>query len=246
MFLVNVPVCIVAFIAAAIYVPTSRDPDNRPLDPFGSLLSIVTLVGLLYTIIQAPESGWTATNVLIGFAVGSAFGGLFAAWELHTPGADARPPVLREPSGFSAASVTVTLVTFAVFGSTFLLTQYFQFVLGYSPLKSGLMAMPVAIGMMLAAPNAPRFVFRFGTEHVVVTGDLRDRHRHAPLRVEHRHVVVRRRRRGPAHPRLRRRASPRRPQPSRSWARCRSGRPGVGSAVNDLDVVRPAVRSASR
>ncbi len=66
--------------------------------------------------------------------------------------------------------MTVTLVTFAVFGSTFILTQYFQFVLGYSPLKSGLMAMPVAIGMMVAAPNAPRFVFRWGTKRVVVTG----------------------------------------------------------------------------
>ncbi len=84
-FLVNVPVCIVAFVAAAIYVPTSRDPDNRPLDPLGSLLSIITLLGLLYAIIQAPEAGWTATNVLIGFAVGIVGGGLFAAWELHTP-----------------------------------------------------------------------------------------------------------------------------------------------------------------
>ena len=107
--------------------------------------------------------------MLIGFAVGIVFGGLFAAWELHTP-----EPMLDlrffENPRFSAASVTVTLVTFAVFGSTFLLTQYFQFVLGYSPLKSGLMAMPVAIGMMLAAPNAPRFVFRWGTKRVVVIG----------------------------------------------------------------------------
>jgi MFS family permease len=66
--------------------------------------------------------------------------------------------------------VTVTLVTFAVFSSTFLLTQYFQFVLGYSPLKSGLMATPVAVGMMVSAPNAPRFVFRWGTKRVVVAG----------------------------------------------------------------------------
>ena len=168
-FLVNVPVCVIAFVAAAIFVPTSRDPDNRPLDPLGSLLSIIMLIGLLYAVIQAPEAGWTATNVLIGFAVGLVFGGLFAWWELHTsdPMLDLR---FFENPRFSAASVTVTLVTFAVFGSTFLLTQYFQFVLGYSPLKSGLMAAPVAIGMMVAAPNAPRFVFRWGTKRVVVTG----------------------------------------------------------------------------
>ena len=168
-FLVNVPICIVAFTAAAVFVPTSRDPDNRPLDPLGSLLSILTLIGLLYAIIQAPQAGWTATNVLIGFAVGLVFGGLFAAWELHTsePMLDLR---YFENPRFSAASVTVTLVTFAVFSSTFLLTQYFQFVLGYSPLKTGLMAMPVAIGMMVTSPNAPRFVFRWGTKRVVVIG----------------------------------------------------------------------------
>jgi EmrB/QacA subfamily drug resistance transporter len=168
-FLVNVPICVVAFTAAAVFVPTSRDPDNRPLDPLGSLLSILMLIGILYAIIQAPEAGWTATNVLVGFAVGLVFGGLFAAWELHTtdPRLDLR---FFENPRFSAACVTVTLVTFAVFSSTFLLTQYFQFVLGYSPLKSGLMATPVALGMMVAAPNAPRFVFRWGTKRVVVTG----------------------------------------------------------------------------
>ena len=57
MFLVNVPVCIIVFVAAAIYVPMSCDPENRPLDPLGSLLSIVTLVGLLYAMIEAPKQG---------------------------------------------------------------------------------------------------------------------------------------------------------------------------------------------
>jgi MFS family permease len=73
---------------------------------------------------------------------------------------------------FSAASLTITLTTFALSGSTFLLTQYFQFVLGYSPLKSGFMSTPVAIGIMVCAPRAPRLVERFGTKRVVVGGTL--------------------------------------------------------------------------
>jgi EmrB/QacA subfamily drug resistance transporter len=168
-FLVNVPVCTVAFVLGMIYVPTSRDPENRPLDPLGSLLSIIALVGLLYAIIQTPVVGWTAGNVLAGFAVGVVFGALFAVWELHTqyPMLDLR---FFENPRFSAASATVTLMTFAVFGSTFLLTQYFQFVLGYSPFKAGLLSAPVAIGMMGAAPTAPRLVFRWGTKSVVVVG----------------------------------------------------------------------------
>jgi MFS family permease len=71
---------------------------------------------------------------------------------------------------FSAASATITLAYSALFSSTFLLTQYFQFILGYSPVKSGLMLTPVAIGLMIGSPNAPRFVQRFGTKRVVLAG----------------------------------------------------------------------------
>ena len=58
-FFVNVPICALALVLGYFFIPTSRDPDNRPLDPIGALLSIVTLVALLYAIIQAPEKGWT-------------------------------------------------------------------------------------------------------------------------------------------------------------------------------------------
>ena len=71
---------------------------------------------------------------------------------------------------FSAASATITLTHFALFGSTFLLTQYFQFVLGYTPLEAGLMTTPVAVGLMVGAPQAPKLVERFGTKRVVVGG----------------------------------------------------------------------------
>jgi MFS family permease len=71
---------------------------------------------------------------------------------------------------FSAASATVTLTQFSLFGSTFLLTQYFQFGLGYSPLKAGAMLAPVAIGLMVGAPVAPRLVARHGTKRIVMVG----------------------------------------------------------------------------
>jgi Na+/melibiose symporter-like transporter len=71
---------------------------------------------------------------------------------------------------FSAASATITLTFAASFGATFLMTQYFQFLLGYSPLKAGVMITPVAVGMMVASPFAPGRVNRFGTKRVVVLG----------------------------------------------------------------------------
>jgi len=170
-FLVNVPTCAIALVMGYFFIPTSRDPDNRPLDPLGALLSILTLIALLYAIIEAPDKGWLAPAVVVAFFAGLALLALFAFWELHTrePMIDLR--VFRNPR-FSAASGVLTLVSFALFGSVFLLLQYFQFVLGYSPLEAGVLAVPVALAMMVVSPNAPRFVQRWGTKRVVVTGLL--------------------------------------------------------------------------
>jgi EmrB/QacA subfamily drug resistance transporter len=168
-FLINVPICAIGFLLARWFVPESKSPEESPLDPIGAALSIVGLVGLLVGIIQAPSSGWGSPIVLGGFAVAAIVLPTFWWWERHTdqPMLDVR--VFKNPR-FSAASATVTLTQFSLYASTFLLTQYFQFLLGYSPLKSGLMLTPVAIGLMVAAPQAPRFVMRWGTTRVVVFG----------------------------------------------------------------------------
>jgi len=111
-FFVNVPICVLALVLGYFFIPTSRDPDNRPLDPLGALLSIVTLVALLYAIIQAPEKGWLATDVVAAFAASLVLLSVFAWWETHTkePMIDVR--VFRNPR-FSAASGVLTLTSFA-------------------------------------------------------------------------------------------------------------------------------------
>jgi EmrB/QacA subfamily drug resistance transporter len=168
-FLVNVPLCALAVVLGWFLVPDSRDPAKEPLDLIGAGLSIVTLALLLYGIIEAPELGWGSPRVVGVLLGGLAFLGVFIWWELHIthPMLDVR---FFENPRFSAASATIMLTFFALFGSTFLLTQYFQFVLGYSPLKAGFMTAPVAVGIMAFAPQAPRFVNRYGTKRVVVTG----------------------------------------------------------------------------
>jgi len=170
-FLVNVPVCGAAIVLAYFFVPDSRDPEESRLDPIGALLSIIALTLLLYGIIEAPNLGWTEPKVVGALTGGVAVLAIFLMWELHSdhPMLDVR--FFRNPR-FSAASGTITLTYFALFGSTFLLTQYFQFVLGYSPLEAGLMTAPVAVGIMVFAPQAPKLVDRFGTKRVVVAGLL--------------------------------------------------------------------------
>ena len=149
--------------------PTRRTPTRASSTRSGSVLSIVGLFGLLFALIEGPDKGWTSTPVLAAFAIGLGFLATFAWWELHAdhPMLDIR--FFKNPR-FSAASATITLTYFALFGSTFLLTQYFQFVLGYSPLKAGVMTAPVAVGLMIGGPLAPRFVHRFGTKLVVAGG----------------------------------------------------------------------------
>ncbi|HSS10779.1 MAG TPA: MFS transporter [Acidimicrobiales bacterium] len=170
-FLVNVPICAAAVVLGFFLVPTSRDPSEGPLDPLGALLSIVALGGLLFAIIEAPNTGWGAPGVIVSLILGLIFLALFLAWETHTthPMLDVR--FFANPR-FSAASATITLTFFALFGSTFLLTQFFQFVSSYSPLKAGLLTAPVAIGIMGVAPQAPKLVDRFGTKKVVASGLL--------------------------------------------------------------------------
>ena len=169
-FLINVPICLAAVVLGRFLVPPSKSNEQgHGLDPVGAGLSIVALVGILYGIIEVPDKGWADPSVIGALIVGIAFLGAFIWWETHTkdPMLDVR--LFRNPR-FSAASATITLNYFALFGSTFLIVQYFQFVLGYSPLKAGVMTAPVAIGLMLASTVAHRFVARFGTTKVVVAG----------------------------------------------------------------------------
>ena len=168
-FLVNLPICAAALVLGHFFVPDSRDPDNRPLDPIGALLSIAMLVALLYAIIEAPEQGWLAPEIVAAFVAALVLMAGFALWELRCPEPMLDLQVFRNPR-FSAASAVLTLISFALYGSIFLLIQYFQFVLGYSPIEAGALAMPVAICMMITAPNAPKLVLRWGTKRVVMLG----------------------------------------------------------------------------
>jgi EmrB/QacA subfamily drug resistance transporter len=167
-FLINVFVVIVAVVVGAFLVPESKDPEATPLDPLGAVLSIVGLVALVFAIIEAPDRGWTDPIVVGAFIVAVVVLSAFLWWEAHT-----EHPMLQlrffENPRFSAASIAITLVFFAMFGTVFLNTQYLQFVLGYTPLEAGLRVMPVAT-MIVAAPLSARLTERLGSKVVVASG----------------------------------------------------------------------------
>src|SRR4051794_34155240 len=170
-FIVNVPIVVAAIVAGFFLVPNSRNPQRPKLDLVGAGLSIVGLGALVASIIEAPSNGWTDPLILAGFAVAVVAVATFVWWErrIDEPMLDVR--FFANPR-FTAASVNVTLVFFALFGFIFLATQYLQFVLGYSAFEAGLRTLPFAFALMVLAPLSSKAVQWFGTKRVVVTGML--------------------------------------------------------------------------
>ncbi len=168
-FLVNLPVVALGLIAGFVLIPTSKDPTAPRLDIPGALLSIAGLVSLVYGLIEAPASGWTDPTILGAFGVAAVLLVAFILWDRHTDEPMLDVEFFKNPR-FSAASGSIALIFFAMFGTIFLLTQYLQFVLGYSPLQSGIRLLPMAITMMVVAPLSARVVERVGTKIVVTTG----------------------------------------------------------------------------
>ena len=110
----------------------------------------------------------------MAFFLGLALLGAFFAWESHTDHPMLDVKFFKNPR-FTAASTGIMLIFFAMFGITFLITQYFQFVLGYSPFATGIRFLPWAAVMMIGSPLSSKIVDRFGTKVVVTTGlDARD------------------------------------------------------------------------
>ena len=169
-FLVNVPIVIAALVLGYVFIPESKDPSAPRLDPIGALLSIAGLVALLWGIIEAPAELDVARDPC-RVRVAAVVLGTFGWWELHCsePMLDMRYFRNRR---FSAASGAVTITFLTLFGTIFLLTQYFQSVLGYSTIKAGAMLVPQAVLMMFFAPLSTRWVHRFGNKLVVVFGML--------------------------------------------------------------------------
>jgi EmrB/QacA subfamily drug resistance transporter len=169
-FLVNVPVVIVALVLGQLFVPTSRDPSAPPLDPIGALLSIAGLVSLVWAIIEGPH-GWTEPEVVIGFAVAAVLLAAFVLWERHTEYPMLDMGFFANPR-FSAASGAIALTFFAMFGSLFLLTQFLQSVLGYSALEAGVRLVPMAAVQVVVAPLSAKVVERVGSKVIVGVGLL--------------------------------------------------------------------------
>ncbi len=168
-FLVNAPIVLAGIIAAIWIVPNSKDVNIPRPDPIGSLLSIAGLGTVLWAIIEAPSKGWTSSVILIGFFVGGVLLASFLIWETKTS-----HPMLRlyffENPRFSMAASSIAIAFFVLGGASFLLTQYLQFVRGYSPLKAGALFLPLAAALLVVSPLSAQVAHKVGTKITVAFG----------------------------------------------------------------------------
>ncbi|MGV9247102.1 MFS transporter [Streptomyces sp. NPDC003710] len=169
-FLINVPIVILALALMIWLVPDSRDPRPGRVDPVGVLLSVVGLVLLVYGIIKGGQlADFTDTKVLATIAAGLAVLALFVVFEKRSdhPSIDV---AYFENKVFSAAIAAIALVFFALMGVTFFSVFYTQSVRGYSPLQTGLLMLPLAAAQMIFAPRARLLVDRFGNRATTTAG----------------------------------------------------------------------------
>ena len=168
-FWINVPIAAVAIAAGMRLIPESRDPQARPLDPGGAVLSIAGLTALVWAIIEAPERGWTDGPVLIAAGGGAVVMTAFVAWQRRSKHPMLDVSLFRNRR-FSAASVTVSLLFASLLGTVFILTQHLQSVLDYDALGAGLRITPLGAGVVVASAASARLTDRVGSKVIVATG----------------------------------------------------------------------------
>jgi EmrB/QacA subfamily drug resistance transporter len=168
-FLVNVPVAVVALLAVAVLIPESKSANPKPVDVTGGVLSTAGLVLFVYGVIEAPVRGWVDPVVLGALVAGVALLGAFVAVErwITAPMIDLR--WFRQPR-FAWGTVAATIVSFALFGLLFVLPLFLQAVRGHDALSVGLRLLPLIGGLFVGAPLAARLTTAVGTKIPVVVG----------------------------------------------------------------------------
>ncbi len=168
-FLVNVPIVVVTFLGGQRLIPRLPKVAAGRFDTKGVLVSTAGVTSLVLGIIEGPQWGWMSTGTMICFATAALLLTAFAIMELHTehPLLDVR--VFRIPR-FTGGAMSISVAFFCLFGFIFLITQYFQFVKGYSTLSAGIHTLPFAVVAAVATPLAAVIALKLGTRIVVATG----------------------------------------------------------------------------
>ena len=173
-FLINVPLTVIALLAVAAWVPESRAESRPAIDVPGIVASSLGLTALVYGLIEAGQAGWTDRGADLVMAAGIALLAGFVGWERHLAGRPGGQPLVdlglfRAPS-FAAGTVLAGTGLFALYGALFVEPQYFQAILGSDAQDSGLRLLPLVVGLVAGAVPADRLAARIGAKLTVAAG----------------------------------------------------------------------------
>ena len=167
-FWLNVPIGLVLIPLAALRLRESRGP-NDALDLPGLGLASAGLLGLVWGLVRANQVGWSSPEIILTIAGGVAVLALFVLWELRAPEPMLPLSFFRNRT-FAAANAASLLMFFGMFGSIFLLAQFFQVIQGYSPLQAGLRILPWTAMPIFVAPIAGALSDRIGGGRIMAVG----------------------------------------------------------------------------
>jgi EmrB/QacA subfamily drug resistance transporter len=170
-FLVNLPIGLLAIVLTRTFVPESRAPHARRRDPVGQGLVLTLLFSLTYAIIEGSRAGWTSPPIIALFGIAIAASVTLVSYELRR-----REPLI-EPRFFRSApfagAAVIAICSFAALGGfLFLNTIYLQVSRGLSPLEAGLYTLPMALAWFVLGPVSGRLVGRFGPRPSLLTGGV--------------------------------------------------------------------------
>lgn len=168
-FLINVPIGVIALAVALKIVPNSRAAVARRLDLAGAALSVLGIGTLLWAIIEGPVKGWTSAPVLVGFGAAAVLLAAFLVRE-RTAREPMLPLSIFAHRRLAVGNILVFLGLLSLLGALFVLVQYLQFVLGYDAGETGLRIAPTALVILVAAPLASFLGQHVGTRWLAALG----------------------------------------------------------------------------
>lgn len=173
-FLINVPVVILAIVAVSLLVPESRSEKRPGLDPLGVLFSSAGLVGLTFGVIQAGQHGWGDARTLVPILVGALLMVVFALWEgflgRRQPGKALVDLDLFRSTRFTWGTILAAFSIFAMSGLLFTLPQFYQAILGTDTMGAGIRLLPMIGGLVIGAVASNRLAARAGAKGTAALG----------------------------------------------------------------------------
>jgi EmrB/QacA subfamily drug resistance transporter len=171
-FWINLPICALALVLTAIFVPESRSITMRDVDPVGQGLGMAFLFGLVYVLIEGPVRGWADARIIAVAVVALVAFIVFLRYESRR-----RDPFIDLRFFRSVPFASATMIAVCAFASwgafLFMISLYLQVERGFSAMHTGLVYLPIAVGALIFSPLSGRLVGRFGARpSLLVAGTL--------------------------------------------------------------------------